>query len=297
MRRVRIESVGASLPGRWPGRWPWRRGSLAHAVTAGRRCLAASRLRPADIGVLVSAGVYRDRHVAEPAIAAYIQHRLGVNIEFQGRPTLSFDLLNGGCGMLNAAQVVGAALQTGQVEAGMIVAGEANSDRHPDPSSAVARSGAAVVLDLAPRAGTGFESFAFGTHEEDAGLFTAVVSLAEPRGRLLIRRQARLEEAWLGHAAAAVEEALASAGATRDQIDLVVPSQISPGFLARLPAAIGVPAAKIVDLTAHLPDTGSTSVFLAWHRICAERTPAAGTRTLFLAFGSGLTVGAALYTV
>lgn len=292
-RRVRIASVGVSLA----GRWPWRRGSVAHAVAAGRRCLAASQLRPADIGVLISAGVYRDRHVAEPAIAAYIQHRLGVNIEFQGRPTLSFDLINGGCGMLNAAQVVAAALQTGRVEAGLVVAGEANSDRRPDAGSLVARSGAAVLLDLAPRAGTGFEAFAFQTHEEDAELFTAVVSLAVPRGRLLIRKQARLEEAWLGYAAAAVEEALAGAGVTREQVDLVVPSQVSPGFLARLPAAIGLPAAKVSDFTAELPDTGSTSVFLAWHRLLGERPPGPGTTVLFLAFGSGLTVGAALYRV
>jgi 3-oxoacyl-[acyl-carrier-protein] synthase-3 len=293
VRRVRIESLGASLPAWWR---PWH-GSVAHAATAGRRCLAASRHRGADVGVLVSAGIHRDGHVAEPAIAAYIQHRLGINVEFQGRPTLSFDLLNGGCGMLNAAQVVGAMLLAGEVEAGMVIAGEANGDRRPDPSSAVPRSGAALLLDLAPRAETGFGAFAFRTHEQDAGLFTAVVSLAEPRGRLLIRRDARLEEAWLAQAAETVDAALAQEGLTRAGVDVVVPSQISPGFLARLPAAISIPAEKIADFSPDLPDTGSTSVFLAWHRLLATRPPATGARVLFLAFGSGLTVGAAVYTL
>jgi 3-oxoacyl-[acyl-carrier-protein] synthase III len=292
--RVRIAGAGVSLPA-W---WRRRKGSVAHAVAAGRRCLAASHCRVGDVGVLVSAGVYRDGHVAEPAIAAYIQHRLGINIEFQGRrQTLAFDLLNGGCGMLNAVQVVGAMLQSGQAAAGMVVAGEANTDRRPDPASTVARSGAALLLERSQRAGTGFGAFAFQTHEQDSDLFTAVVSLAEPRGRLFIRRQARLEEAWLGHVSGAVDEAVEREGLTRDQIDLVVPAQISAGFLSRLPAAIGVPAAKVVDYTASLPDTGSTSVFIAWHRRCAERRPAAGARVLFLAFGSGLTVGAAIYTV
>ncbi len=290
---VRIAGVGVSLPA-W---WQRRKGSVAHAVTAGRRCLAASQRRPTDVGVLVSAGVFRDGHVAEPAIAAYIQHRLGINIEFQGRATLSFDLLNGGCGMLNAAQVVGAMLQSGQIEAGLVVAGEANSDRRPDAASTVARSGAALLLDLSSGAGTGFGAFAFRTHEEDADLFTAVVSLARPRGRLLIRRQARLAESWLAHAAAAVEEVLAKAGLTRDQIGLVVPAQLTADFLSRLPDVIGIPAGKVVDFTANLPDTGSTSVVLAWHRVCQQRPPAPGTHVLFLAFGSGLTVGAALYTV
>jgi len=297
MTRVRIESAGTSLPV-W---WQWRKGSVAHAVTAGRRCLAASGHRPSAVGVIVSAGVYRDGHVAEPAIAAYIQHRLGINIEFQGRSTLAFDLLNGGCGMLNAVQVVAAMLMSGQTEAGLVVAGEANSDRRPDSASAVARSGAALLLDLAPdtlaRPGAGFGAFAFQTHDEDTEMFTAVVSLAEPRGRLLIRRQAGLEAAWLAHAAAAVDEVLAKEGLTREKIDLVVPAQISADFLSRIPAAIGVPADKVADFTATLPDTGSTSVFLAWHRLCARQQPAAGTRALFLTFGSGLTVGAAMYTV
>ncbi len=291
--RVRIESTGVSLPA-W---WQWWKGSVAHAVTAGRRCLAASHHRPADVGVLVSAGVYRDGHIAEPAIAAYIQHRLGINVEFQGRSTLSFDLLNGGCGMLNAAQVVGAMLQSGQMDAGVVIAGEANPDRRPDPASVVVRSGAAVLLDLSPCAGSGFGAFAFRTHEEDTDVFTAVVSLAEPRGRLFIRRQSRLEEAWLAHASGAVEEALEKEGLTRDQIDFVVPAQVSAGFLSRLPAVIGFPAVKVVNYTESLQDTGSTSVFIAWHRLCAEHRLAAGNRVLFLAFGSGLTVGAATYTV
>ncbi|HWR98468.1 MAG TPA: 3-oxoacyl-[acyl-carrier-protein] synthase III C-terminal domain-containing protein, partial [Candidatus Methanoperedens sp.] len=106
-----------------------------------------------------------------------------------------------------------------------------------------------------------------------------------------------LEEAWLGMAAGAVDAALAQEGLARDQIDLVIPSQVSAGFLSRLPGAIGLPAARVADFTASLPDTGSTSVFLAWHRLLAGRPPAPGARVLFLAFGSGLTVGAANYTV
>ncbi len=98
MRRCRIESLGVSLPRRRLRRW----GSVRHAVEAGRRCLAASHYRPGDVEVLVNTGVYRDRHTCEPAMACYIQHRLGINVEFQGRRTASFDLLDGGVGMLSA---------------------------------------------------------------------------------------------------------------------------------------------------------------------------------------------------
>ena len=49
---------------------------------------------------------YRLEPLGESDTAAYIQHRLGINIEFQGRRTLAFDLLNGGCGMLNGVHVL-----------------------------------------------------------------------------------------------------------------------------------------------------------------------------------------------
>lgn len=290
MRRCRIESLGASPPRRL-----FPRGSIAHAVAAGRRCLKASHHRPADVRVLVNAGVHRDDHVCEPAGAVFIQRRLGINTEFQGRPTLSFDLLNGGCGMLNAVQVVAALLDGGEVRVGMVVASEANSDRRPDPGYAYPASGAALLLDLSPLDRVGFGSFAFHTHEEQAGLYTSVVSLAERRGRIILRRRAELEAAYLSAAGALVDEVLERDQLRREEVGLVVPAQISSGFLSRLPAAIGVPREKVVDLTAQLPDTLSTSLFLALRRVLDTRPPAPGTKALFLAFGSGVTVGAATY--
>lgn len=291
MRRCRIESLGVSPPRRGLLRW----GSLRHAVEAGRRCLATSRYRPADVRVLVNAGVHRDEHVCEPAIACYVQNALGINVDFHGRRTLAFDLLNGGVGMLNAAHVLAAQMLAGEVQVGMVVASEVNDDRRPDPESAVVPSGAAFLVDLSPRNGAGFGTFVFETREEHAELYTSVVSLKEPRGRLLVRRRAELEDVWLSCAAAAVEEALSRDGLTRDDVDLVVPAQVSPAFLSRLPGAIGVPKEKVADYTASLPDTLTTSVFLALHRVRAEGALDPGRRALLLAFGSGVTVAAVAY--
>jgi 3-oxoacyl-[acyl-carrier-protein] synthase III len=50
-----------------------------------------------------------------------------------------------------------------------------------------------------------------------------------------------------------------------------------------------------VNLTHTLPDTHSTSLFLAVHEVLTTRSPARGTRGLLLCFGAGLTVGAATY--
>lgn len=291
MRHGRIESLGVSLPRRRLLGW----GSHRHAVEAGKRCLAASRYRPSDVRVLVNAGVYRDGHVCEPAIAAYVQHALGVNVDFHGRRTLSFDLLNGGVGMLNAAHLLVSQMHAGEIQVGMVVASDANPDRRPDPGSAVAASGAALLLDLSPRNGAGFGAFAFVTREESADLYTAVVSLKEPRGKLLIRRRAELEEAFLAGAAAAAKAVLERDGLRPEDVDLVVPSQFSASFLARLPGALGLPREKVADYASVLPDTPTTSVFLAFDRARAEGALGPGRTALLLACGSGVTVGAATY--
>jgi len=291
MRHCRIESLGVSLPRRHFRRW----GSIRHAVEAGRQCLKASRHRKAAVGLLINAGVHRDHHICEPAMAVFIQHRLGINIEFQSRSTLAFDLQNGGCGMLDAIQVVTALLQTGEIEAGLVVASEANPDRHPDPRFIYPASGAALLLDLSPRRGRGFGEFAFHTRDDYADLYTSLVSLAEKRGRIVFKRRAELEDIYLSMTGAVVEDVLTHDCLCREEIDFVVSAQISAGFLARLPAAIGFPGDKIVNLSDRLPDTLSTSLFLALKLAMADRRPVSGQKALLLACGSGVTVAVATY--
>jgi len=291
MRRCRIESLGVSLPLRHLLRW----GSVRHAVEAGQRCLKASRHRKADIGLLINSGIHRDHHICEPAMAVFIQHRLGINIEFQNRRTLAFDLQNGGCGMLDAVQAVTALLQDGEVEAGLVVASETNPDRRPDPGFTYPASGVAMLLDLSPWRERGFGGFAFHTRDEYADAYTSLVSLAEKRGRIVCRRRSELEDIYIAMAGAVVDDVLDRDHLRREDIDFVVPAQISAGLLSRLPATIGFHGDKVVNLSSWLPDTLSTSLFLALNTVLTARQPLPGQKALLLAFGSGITVAAATY--
>lgn len=291
MRRCRIESLAVSPPRKTFLRW----GSVKHAVHAGKKCLERSIYNPNDVSVLVNSGVHRDGHVCEPAIAAYVQHGLGINVEFQGRRTLSFDLLNGACGMLNAAQVVSALIEAGEARVGMVVSSEANADASPDPSYLFPNSGAAALLDASPLRNVGFGKFVFQTHEEHLDLFASTVSLAVRKGKLTIRRAAEIEDVWLKHAGAAVDEVLSLDRLSKSEIDFVVPAQISPWFLQKLPDRIGFSREKVVDLSATLADTHSTSTFLALHHLISSGMATPGRRALLMAFGSGITVGAATY--
>ncbi|MGC4122661.1 MAG: 3-oxoacyl-[acyl-carrier-protein] synthase III C-terminal domain-containing protein [Myxococcales bacterium] len=291
MRRCRIESLAVSPPRKTFFKW----GSLKHAVHAGKQCLEQSIYNPNDVRVLINSGVHRDGHVCEPAIAAYIQHGLDINVEFQGRRTLAFDLLNGACGMLNAAQVMAALIESGEAQVGMVVSSEANADKSPDPSYLFPTSGAAALLDVSPLRNVGFGKFVFQTHEEHLDLFASTVSLSVPRGKLTIKRAIEIEEVWLKHAGAAIDELLSLERLAKSEIDFVVPAQISPWFLQKLPERIGFPKEKVVDLTATLADTHSTSTFLALHHLMSSGQATSGKRALLLAFGSGITVGAATY--
>ncbi len=291
MLRSRIESIGVSYPRKGLS----RSGSLKHATRAGRECFKASNYLPADVEVMINAGVNRDRHYAEPAFACFIQKNLNINIEFQQRQTLSFDLQNGGCGMLNALHVLTTMMQSGTIRVGMAIASETNADRSPDPSYTVNESGAAVLLDITPVATEGFGSFIFRTFDEYSGLYQSVVSLTRKNGRLLVRKKEELEETWLSLLPAVWEELLDSDHISRDEIDFLFPSQISPEFVAGLSKTLDFPNEKIVNVFDRFGDTLTTSPILALQYTKEQGLIESDQKVAFLTVGSGLTIGATTY--
>ena len=190
---------------------------LGRACGRGRpRCLEVSRYHPADVRVLINTGIHRDGHVCEPANACYIQHGLGINVEFQGRRTLAFDLQNGGCGMLNARPCARRAMRDrgrdprrhGGVERGQ---------QRPPPRSRLHLSRAAAP----PCSSTSRPARAWASAPSRSTPTTSTPSSllgrepGEKRGRIVLRRSAELEDAYLAAAAAAVEEVLAADGLRR----------------------------------------------------------------------------------
>src|SRR6516164_8287214 len=85
------------------GGWRDRHSALRLAVTAARDCLNETGRTPHDIDLLINAGIYRDRNLGEPALAAMIQQDIGANPEDPhagAHGTFSFDIANGVCGTL-----------------------------------------------------------------------------------------------------------------------------------------------------------------------------------------------------
>jgi acyl-CoA:acyl-CoA alkyltransferase len=99
-------------------RW-WEPGyPLSHgAVAAGKKALAAGGVSPADIGVLIYAGVCREQF--EPATACRVAAGLGI----RGNAAV-YDISNACLGLLNAILDVANRIELGQIRAGLVVSCE-----------------------------------------------------------------------------------------------------------------------------------------------------------------------------
>ncbi|MFI5781861.1 hypothetical protein [Nocardia sp. NPDC051570] len=126
------------------------------AARAGRDCLTRAELEPQRIGLVLNAGVFRDHNISEPAVAALVQKRLEVGLEYRtGRvPAFSFDLMNGGTGLVHALMAAQCFLELGDIEYALVLSG----DTHPSTERTVdgfpyTATGAAMLLRTASGAG------------------------------------------------------------------------------------------------------------------------------------------------
>src|SRR5262245_9775205 len=165
-----IEAVGVAAGRR-------RRSSARRlADTAAARALAGAALEAADVDLLLNAGLYHDRILGEPALAALIQEDIGANPEDPhagGHGTFSFDVANGSCGMLTALRVADGFLRAGSARHALGVASDADPGHRLAPGFPFAPAGAALACGWRP-GDEGLIGFRFSAGEPGAGLWSSV---------------------------------------------------------------------------------------------------------------------------
>jgi 3-oxoacyl-[acyl-carrier-protein] synthase-3 len=97
----------------WEPGYPLSEGAAA----AARKALAAADLDPAQVDVLIYAGVCREQF--EPATACAVAARLGI-----GGHALVYDLSNACLGVLNGVLDIANRIELGQAQAGLVVSAE-----------------------------------------------------------------------------------------------------------------------------------------------------------------------------
>ncbi len=112
--------------------WRGRHSALHLAVAAAKSCLRAAQCDADDLDLLVNTGIYRDKNLGEPALAAIIQEDVGANPEDphgNAHGTFSFDIANGTCGILTGLQIVDGFLRSHTINYALVTASDANPGR------------------------------------------------------------------------------------------------------------------------------------------------------------------------
>lgn len=266
------------------------------AVAAARAALDDAGCAACQIDLIVSAcGI---PYQTLPATAPLVQRGLGV----PDGAVATIDV-NATClSFLAALEMVDALIKSGRYRRALIVSADIASRALPwadQPEVAALFGDGAAAAVVGPGAGlrasrlrsypsaySACEIGAGGTRFDFATERQAFEAHAQFRmdGKALFRLTAQ-------HFAGFVTELLAEAGLTRDQIDLVVPHQASPGALQHMIRLCGFDPAKVVNIAAEVGNQIAASIPFALDHARRSGRIAPGATVLLLGTSAGVSFG------
>jgi len=277
-------------------RWRGRHSALHLAVAAGKDCLQRAGRDPHELDLVLNAGIYRDRNLGEPALAALIQDDIGANPEDPhtgAHGTFSFDIANGACGVLTALQIVDGFLRSGAIQLALVVASDADPGHGMSEHFPFSAAGAALLCRWTDEE-YGLSPVSWVNAEESTGraqAFTATVGFADSRNVLRFDQSGDMDERFAAAAAAAVRACLESQSARLADVDVIIAAPAAHGYRTALSARLGVPSEEITVADDQHMHTAALAA--AFERKAEPQT--VGTQVLFVVAGAGPTAGAALY--
>lgn len=280
-------------------RWRVRRSALRLAVKSARTCLERAGRNAHDVDLLVNAGIYRDRNLGEPALAAMIQEDIGANPEDPhsgAHGTFSFDIANGTCGVLNALQIVDGFLRSRAIGCALVVASDADPGRGMAENFPFTPAGAALLCDWTDD-DAGLERVHWVGVPDDGKSFHATIGLVDGRNALRFSVSETKDEVFAAAAAQAVEECLGESGLGLNDFDAIVAAPAQSDYRAALAGRLGVPAIDITVAEDQQMYTASLAAAFDLARGIDQTAGRAkrGGRVLLVAAGAGVIAGAAAY--
>jgi len=291
--------IEAAATARRPGR-VFGRGARHLSDAAAATCLRRSDRHADELDLLVHTGIYKDANTAEPALAAIVHEDIGANATSPPRRghhgTFSFDVANGGCGVVTALELVDAFVGPGSAQLAMVVAGDADPSPYTTHGYPFAPAGGALLV--AHRAGgPGFVRFAQRTFAGDAELFTSELRWEPQAG--FMRRGRNVIDICVApeFAARCVEHAAEVARELIDgvTIDLVIASQYPRGFDRAVADALGLPPDRVPEVAPGLAGSHTAGPIAALEAAIDSGRFAHARHVLLVTAGAGITIGAALY--
>jgi 3-oxoacyl-[acyl-carrier-protein] synthase-3 len=282
--------------------------ALGLADEAAKACLQRAGREARELDLLINAGIYRDENLGEPALAALIQEDIGANPGHPtgaGHGTFSFDVANGGCGVLTGVQILDGFLRSGSARLGMVVASDAKPGRAVQRGFPFPRVGGALLLSPGGEE-KGFTHFHFETFPEFEDLFESRVSwrpgrlgwlpgMRPGRNVLAIEQKEGYRTRCVDCAEEAAARFLRSAELKAADIDLLIPSRSPIGFADELAGRLGVPTHAVAEVGEELEGAHTAGPLVALEAAMSSGQFPEARQVLFATVGAGIVVGLALY--
>lgn len=255
---------------------------LRSGASAIRKCLEQSSTDVDRLGLLINTGVYRDRHIHEPAIASLIQGELQKSYPLFLAETFSFDLHHGGGGAVMALRILHGFIESGKIEHGIVLAGDAE----PFDGSAGA------ILVSRGLSKEGFQHFSQETYLPYSGDFRSYSNNSGNKIQMHVDQDNKYVEHCLLCSRKSVDGFLARTGLELGDIDLIIPSQSPEGFASELAAHYG--QERVIGVK------GDRVYYSAGVMVAMSQAQSLGlfresTKVLIVSVGPGITVDLAFY--
>lgn len=260
------------------------------ATGAARRALEAAGIDASEIGLIIVATATPD--YTFPSVGTQVQAALGIN------DCIAFDVQAVCSGFLYALSVADSMVRDGSANKALVIGAETFSrilDWEDRTTCVLFGDGAGAVVLEAQHGERGILAsrlHADGRHREmlyvDGGpSTTGTVGKLRMRGREVFRHA-------VVNLAEVLQEAMAAADMTTDQIDWVVPHQANMRILEGTARKLGLDRNKVVMTVERHANTSAASVPLALDEAVRDGRIKQGDIVVLEAMGGGFTWGAAV---
>lgn len=269
--------------------------SLCH--TASRRALEAAGLTPTDVDAIIVGTVSPDRRL--PSTACDLQALLGAE------RALAFDISAACPGFVYALSIGEGLIASGQARTVLALGAEKLSTitDFTDRSTAIlfGDGAGAAVLQAADGSGRGLLSSVLGSDGKLADLLympgggsndPVSQKVVDERSHFIKMAGREVFKAAVLAMAKACDEALARAGVTSEQIELLVPHQANNRIIEATAKHAGVPMEKVMVNVDRFGNTSAASIPLALAQAVEEGRLRPGMLIMLVTFGAGFTWGA-----